>query len=240
MQTSHGFKKSTNSHLSRLFFRRILFDVNLLLPRTSMLRQSLVVPESHQRRKGFLCRKLIVSLRLTILGIPWSRPGGGGDSFFSSSIHSYGGPFILTPLGFFELAIEIKRALQALSDGNILSTCSSCLTVRLFLWSMLAAIAIMSCISDFSCTFFNLLQMPVLTLPSDIQWNSTVDFGLARILIKPNELTTMPAVAGAFGYIAPEYAQTIRVNEKIDVYSFEVVLLELTTGKETNLKTASR
>ncbi|KAI5428496.1 hypothetical protein KIW84_033468 [Lathyrus oleraceus] len=61
-----------------------------------------------------------------------------------------------------------------------------------------------------------------------------------RILIKPEELATMPAVAGAFGYIALEYAQTIRVNEKIDVYGFGVVLLELTTGKETNLKTASR
>ncbi|KAK7266385.1 hypothetical protein RIF29_19029 [Crotalaria pallida] len=31
-----------------------------------------------------------------------------------------------------------------------------------------------------------------------------------------------------------EYAQTIRVNEKIDMYSFGVVLLELTTGKEAN------
>jgi hypothetical protein len=28
-----------------------------------------------------------------------------------------------------------------------------------------------------------------------------------------------------------EYAQTVRVNEKTDIYSFGVVLLELTTGK---------
>lgn len=69
----------------------------------------------------------------------------------------------------------------------------------------------------------------------DSQFNAKVaDFGLARILIKPEELATMSAVAGTFGYIAPEYAQTIRVNEKIDVYSFGVVLLELTTGKEAN------
>ncbi|KAL9362563.1 hypothetical protein Peur_045348 [Populus x canadensis] len=39
------------------------------------------------------------------------------------------------------------------------------------------------------------------------------------------------AIAGCFGYIAPEYAQTVRVNEKTDIYSFGVVLLELTTGK---------
>ncbi|KAK7245465.1 hypothetical protein RIF29_40311 [Crotalaria pallida] len=69
----------------------------------------------------------------------------------------------------------------------------------------------------------------------DSEFNAKVaDFGLARMLIKPEELATMSAVAGTFGYIAPEYAQTIRVNEKIDVYSFGVVLLELTTGKEAN------
>ncbi|KAK7314398.1 hypothetical protein VNO77_32920 [Canavalia gladiata] len=69
----------------------------------------------------------------------------------------------------------------------------------------------------------------------DAQFNAKVaDFGLAKMLIKPEELATMSAVAGTFGYIAPEYAQTTRVNEKIDVYSFGVILLELTTGKEAN------
>ncbi|KAL2321337.1 hypothetical protein Fmac_030306 [Flemingia macrophylla] len=69
----------------------------------------------------------------------------------------------------------------------------------------------------------------------DSQFNAKVaDFGLAKMLIKPEEFATMSAVAGTFGYIAPEYAQTYRVNEKIDVYSFGVILLELTTGKEAN------
>ncbi|KAJ6354390.1 hypothetical protein OIU77_005076 [Salix suchowensis] len=44
----------------------------------------------------------------------------------------------------------------------------------------------------------------------------------------------MSSVAGSFGYIAPEYAYTTKVNEKIDVYSFGVVLLELATGREPN------
>ncbi|XP_028798347.1 receptor-like protein kinase 5 [Neltuma alba] len=68
----------------------------------------------------------------------------------------------------------------------------------------------------------------------DSEFNAKVaDFGLARMLIKPSELT-MSGVAGSFGYIAPEYIQTGKINEMIDVYSFGVVLLELTTAKEAN------
>ncbi|CAJ1951521.1 unnamed protein product [Sphenostylis stenocarpa] len=69
----------------------------------------------------------------------------------------------------------------------------------------------------------------------DAQFNAKVaDFGLARMLMKPGELATMSSVVGSFGYMAPEYVQTTRVSEKIDVFSFGVVLLELTTGKEAN------
>jgi kinase len=45
----------------------------------------------------------------------------------------------------------------------------------------------------------------------------------------PNK--SMSVIAGSCGYIAPEYAYTLRVNEKSDTYSFGVVLLELVTGK---------
>ncbi|KAL2321336.1 hypothetical protein Fmac_030305 [Flemingia macrophylla] len=69
----------------------------------------------------------------------------------------------------------------------------------------------------------------------DAQFNAKVaDFGLARMLMKPGELATMSSVIGSFGYMAPEYVQTTRVSEKIDVFSFGVILLELTTGKEAN------
>ncbi|XP_047149486.1 receptor-like protein kinase HSL1 [Vigna umbellata] len=69
----------------------------------------------------------------------------------------------------------------------------------------------------------------------DSQFNAKVaDFGLAKLLIKPEELSSMSAVIGSFGYIAPEFVQSTRVNEKIDVFSFGVVLLELTTGKEAS------
>lgn len=69
----------------------------------------------------------------------------------------------------------------------------------------------------------------------DSEFNAKIaDFGLAKILKGQEEHETMSAVAGSFGYIAPEYAQTRRVNEKVDVYSFGVILLELATGKEAN------
>ncbi|KAL8215048.1 hypothetical protein R6Q57_004497 [Mikania cordata] len=55
------------------------------------------------------------------------------------------------------------------------------------------------------------------------------DFGLARMMVKKNE--TVSTVAGSYGYIAPEYAYTLKVDEKSDVYSYGVVLMELISGK---------
>ncbi|XP_039789034.1 LRR receptor-like serine/threonine-protein kinase HSL2 isoform X2 [Panicum virgatum] len=60
------------------------------------------------------------------------------------------------------------------------------------------------------------------------------DFGLARMLEQAGEPNTMSWVVGSFGYMAPEYAYTRKVNEKVDVFGFGVVLLELTTGRKAN------
>ncbi|OVA07345.1 Protein kinase domain [Macleaya cordata] len=59
------------------------------------------------------------------------------------------------------------------------------------------------------------------------------DFGLAKTLQREGgeDGSAMSRVAGSYGYIAPEYAYTMKVTEKSDVYSFGVVLMELVTGK---------
>ncbi|URE46627.1 Leucine rich repeat N-terminal domain [Musa troglodytarum] len=64
------------------------------------------------------------------------------------------------------------------------------------------------------------------------------DFGLAKVLQSTasgagggKEGSSAHVIAGTYGYIAPEYAYTWKVNEKGDVYSFGVVLMELMTGR---------
>ncbi|KAK4737802.1 hypothetical protein R3W88_001499 [Solanum pinnatisectum] len=57
------------------------------------------------------------------------------------------------------------------------------------------------------------------------------DFGLAKYFHNNGTSECMSAIAGSYGYIAPEYAYTLKIDEKSDVYSFGVVLLELITGR---------
>ncbi|WCJ36458.1 Leucine-rich repeat protein kinase family protein [Euphorbia peplus] len=56
------------------------------------------------------------------------------------------------------------------------------------------------------------------------------DFGVAK-LIECDE--SMSVIAGSYGYIAPEYAYTLQVDEKSDIYSFGVVLMEIIAGKRS-------
>jgi len=57
------------------------------------------------------------------------------------------------------------------------------------------------------------------------------DFGLAKLM--DHELGPQTTgLAGTFGYLAPEYVSTGRASKESDVYSFGIVVLEITTGKK--------
>lgn len=65
----------------------------------------------------------------------------------------------------------------------------------------------------------------------DRHWNPKVsDFGLAKLLCSDRSYVTT-RVMGTFGYVAPEYACTGMLNEKSDIYSFGILIMEIITGR---------
>ncbi|XWS40715.1 hypothetical protein CRYUN_Cryun17cG0019200 [Craigia yunnanensis] len=65
------------------------------------------------------------------------------------------------------------------------------------------------------------------------------DFGLARLCSRESDKNSLVnnSVAGTFGYMAPEYIAKGRLTEKVDVYSFGVLVLEIICGvKNTKIE----
>ncbi|KAL6325682.1 hypothetical protein AAG906_023527 [Vitis piasezkii] len=59
------------------------------------------------------------------------------------------------------------------------------------------------------------------------------DFGLARFYSTDRALTGT-AIAGTLGYMAPEYLAQGRLTDKVDVYSYGVLILEIVSGMQNN------
>ncbi|KAH9544888.1 hypothetical protein CY35_12G019600 [Sphagnum magellanicum] len=68
-------------------------------------------------------------------------------------------------------------------------------------------------------------------LDKDLQ-AKIADFGLALLFPEDQTHITTMHIAGTKGYLAPEYATRGQLTEKIDVYSFGVLVLEIMSGRK--------
>ncbi|XWS74575.1 hypothetical protein CRYUN_Cryun01aG0010200 [Craigia yunnanensis] len=62
----------------------------------------------------------------------------------------------------------------------------------------------------------------------ELDWNKRMN--VVKGLLKPDS-SNWTSFAGTFGYVAPELAYTMEVNNKCDVYSFGVVTMEILMGR---------
>ncbi|MCL7029374.1 hypothetical protein MKW94_018282 [Papaver nudicaule] len=72
---------------------------------------------------------------------------------------------------------------------------------------------------------------PTNILLGDDMRAKVADFGLVKNAPDGNK-SLQTQVAGTFGYLAPEYADTGKVTRKADVYAYGVVLMEILTGRK--------
>ena len=69
-------------------------------------------------------------------------------------------------------------------------------------------------------------------LTKDFELPQICDFELAKWLPEHWTHHTVSKFESAFGYLAPEYLMHGIINKKIDVFAFDILLLELVTGRK--------
>ncbi|KAL3701014.1 hypothetical protein R1sor_019036 [Riccia sorocarpa] len=66
----------------------------------------------------------------------------------------------------------------------------------------------------------------------DKDWNAKIaDFGLARTM-QGDEGTQATTIGGTVGYVSPEYSTQGLITEKLDVYSYGILILEIVSGRK--------
>ncbi|CAM6073718.1 unnamed protein product [Sphagnum tenellum] len=67
----------------------------------------------------------------------------------------------------------------------------------------------------------------------DKHFNAKIaDFGLARLFPDTGTHISTFHIAGTMGYVAPEYASRGQLSQKVDVFSFGVLVLEIVSGRK--------
>ncbi|KAK8934525.1 Leucine-rich repeat receptor-like protein kinase TDR [Platanthera zijinensis] len=67
--------------------------------------------------------------------------------------------------------------------------------------------------------------------PSNILLDEDMEARVADFGVSKEAKASVSRIAGSWGYMAPEYAYAVRVDERSDVYSYGVVLMEIVSGR---------
>ncbi|KAH8971059.1 hypothetical protein BDL97_02G122700 [Sphagnum fallax] len=75
------------------------------------------------------------------------------------------------------------------------------------------------------------IKAPNILLDKDLN-PKIADFGLARLFPEDISHLSTAHIAGTMGYLSPEYATLGKLTEKVDVFSYGVLLLEIVSGRK--------